>query len=73
MIALFLNCFEVNTDILIIAMIYLDRLVVRCTEEDFHLTNSNIKLALFSALVLSIKFYDDRFEKNTIFSAVACI
>ncbi len=56
---------------MIIALIYLDRLVLRSSVNDFELSPSTVKLSLLTALVLAAKFYDDRFEKNTIFSAVA--
>jgi len=68
-INLFLNCFSIDTDLLLIAILYLDKIVVRC-DDDFYLTPSNIKHAFFGCLVMAAKFYDDRFETNTIFSAI---
>ena len=67
---LFIKCFSITPKIVIVAIIYLDRLVVRGGEE-FCLTKSNIKLALLGCLAIACKFCDDRFESNSIFSAVA--
>lgn len=72
---LFLNCFELSPEIVVIAIVYLDRLVVRCdtADDDFSLTQHNIKLALYGCLVLAAKFYEDRFENHTIFHAIVGI
>lgn len=72
-IQLFMTCFDVGTEILIAALIYIDRLLSmnNSTNEEsaFVLTDVNAKSLLLAALTLASKFYLDRFEKNTIFYA----
>ena len=61
-----------NHEIAVVAIIILDRLLVRCdtADQEFNLTPTNVRLALSGCLALAAKFYDDRFEKNTIFSVI---
>jgi hypothetical protein len=53
-----------------IALIYLDRLLVR-SDADFVLTQTNIKRLVFGCLTLATKFFNDSYEKRTVFSIVA--
>jgi hypothetical protein len=72
----FLKCFSLCSEIAIVAIIYLDRLVVRSDlsseglDGEFCLTDTNVNQALFGCLALATKFYDDKFENHTIFSAI---
>ncbi len=72
----FLKCFSLCSEIAIVGIIYLDRLVVRSDmsreghEGEFCLTSANVHHALFGCLALATKFYNDQFETNTIFSAI---
>ena len=74
-IQLFMTCFDVGTEILISALIYIDRLLSMNNDSttgqnsNFVLTDVNAKSLLLAALTLASKFYLDKFEKNTIFYA----
>ena len=70
-ISLFMTCFEVGPEIVVAALIYIERLLTYNSE--LYLTETNSKSYLHTALVLASKFYLDRFEKNTIFYAVGGI
>jgi hypothetical protein len=54
----------------VIALLYLDRLVVR-SDDDLKLTDTNIKIIMTACLALAAKFSDDRYEKNTMFCLYA--
>jgi hypothetical protein len=56
---------------MVIALIYIDRLLI--DNPELTLTKTNAKNIAFLALTLSAKFYDDRFEKDTVFSFVGNI
>lgn len=70
---LIMDCYLLDTDILVVALVYLDRLVLRCDEDAFGVTPANLKLLLLVSLALSAKYIDDRFETNTIFNAAVGI
>jgi hypothetical protein len=55
----------------VIALNYVDRLLM--INQDIILTYPNAKNITFTALTLAAKFYDDRFERNTLFSTIAKI
>lgn len=62
-----MQCFDVGTEIILAALIYIDRLL--SLNKGLRLTELNAKPLLLSAMALAAKFYLDRFEKNTIFYA----
>lgn len=68
-ISLFTACFEVGTEVVVAALIYVDRLL--SNEGIEIMTPTTAKSILHTALVLASKFYLDRFEKNTIFYVAA--
>ena len=68
-ISLFTACFEVGTEVVVAALIYVDRLLSKQGIEI--MTQTTAKSILHTALVLASKFYLDRFEKNTIFYVAA--
>ncbi len=67
----FLNCFQFGFEIVVVSLTYIDRLLME--NPDLTLTHKNAMNISFAALTLAAKFYDDRFEKNTLFCAVANI
>ena len=66
---LFMQCFEVGPEIIVAALIYVQRLL-RMNPDLITLNEDNAKGILHAALTLASKTYLDRFEKNTIFYAV---
>lgn len=71
-IHLFLNCYNLNVAVLIVSLIYIDRLVLRCQEE-FVLSQNKIKNTLLTALSLASKFLYDNFDSDTMFYAIGGI
>lgn len=67
-IQLFASCYEnITAEIVISALIYIDRLLAMHEEIGATLTECNGKGLLHVALTLATKFCLDRYEKNTIF------
>jgi hypothetical protein len=65
---LFILCYEdISAEIVITALIYIDRLLSIYEDQGASLTESNGKGLLHVALTLATKFLMDRYEKNTIF------
>jgi Cyclin len=65
-----------SSEIVVVALIYLDRLVVRSLKDEdgeFCLTQTNIRHAINGCLALATKFYNDKYESRTMFSTVAGI
>jgi hypothetical protein len=60
----------VSYEIVIAALIYIDRLLSKHEEAGACLTENNGKGVLHVALTLATKFFLDRYEKNTIFYGV---
>lgn len=67
----FLECFQFTSEIIVIALIYIDRLLI--DNPYLALTKNNAKNVTFLGLTLAAKFYDDRFEKYTLFHVVGSI
>lgn len=65
----FLTCFSLDFEYVIVALIYLQRITSK--NVDLTLTYTNIKYLLYISLTLAAKFHDDKFEKQTIFSAIS--
>lgn len=63
-----MQCYEVGTEVVVAALIYIDRLLSR--NSDLLITEITAKSLLHTALTLATKFLMDRYEKNTIFYAV---
>lgn len=63
-----MQCYEVGTEVVVAALIYIDRLLSR--NSDLLITETTAKSLLHTALTLATKFLMDRYEKNTIFYAV---
>lgn len=67
-IELFCSCYEdITAEIVIAALIYIDRLLALYEEAGAYLSESNGKGLLHVALTLATKFSLDRYEKNTFF------
>jgi hypothetical protein len=62
-----MQCYNVGIEIVISALIYIERLLT--ANPGMVLTENNIKGLLHASLSLSAKFFCDNFEKNTIFYA----
>ena len=73
-IQVFMTCFqEVTADIVVAALIYIERLLAAATEQAGDvavLTESNGKGVLLVALTLAAKFHLERYEKKTLFFGV---
>ena len=67
-IELFASCYEnITAEIVISALIYIDRLLAKHEEIGASLSECNGKGLLHFALTLATKFCIDRYEKGTIF------
>jgi len=64
LIHLFVKYFTVDTEIVVAALIYTDRILARNV---LHITEQSAVGFLHSALVLASKFFLDRFERHTLF------
>lgn len=68
---LFQQCFDVGHEIIIASLIYIERLFSNAASNNgINLNEDNAKCFVHVALALAAKFYEDRFEKGTIFYAV---
>lgn len=66
-----MHCYQdVTSDIVLSALIYIDRLLSKHEELGAILTETNGKGVLHVAMTLATKFCLDRYEKNTIFYGV---
>jgi hypothetical protein len=65
---LFKQCFDVGTEILVAALIYVERM--QAMNKELCITEDNAKCHLHTSLTLAAKFNTDRFESNTIFYAI---
>lgn len=63
-----MQCYEVGTEVVVTALIYIDRLLSR--NSDLLITEVTAKSVLHTALTLATKFLMDRYEKHTIFYLV---
>ena len=61
---------DVSSELVVVALIYIDRLLTRNEHLGAALTESNAKGLLHVALTLATKFNLDRYEKNTIFYGI---
>jgi hypothetical protein len=68
-----MTCFEVGPEIVVAALIYIERIHAMNNGKGVILTEDNAKGFLHAALALAAKYHLDRFEKNTIFYAVGGI
>ena len=81
LITTILNCYKLTSHILLVALVYLDRFLLRsCPVNDpscgdqclnFQLTEETCKMAMVTALMLAAKFNTDNLEKKTMFNVVA--
>lgn len=58
-----------SIEIVIAALIYIERIIIS-TSNSINFREDNAKYFLQVALALASKFYEDRFEKGTIFYAI---
>jgi hypothetical protein len=61
---------NVNNSTLILSLIYIDRI---CKEKGIKLRKNNIHRILFTSIVLSIKYNEDKFCKNSFYAKVGGI
>lgn len=66
LIQLFVKYFNVDTEIIVAALIYTDRILELNTDQ-LQISDSNALGFLLSALAIASKFYHDRFERRTLF------
>lgn len=64
-ISLFMQVFNVESEIVVASLIYVERLLKK--NQHFKLTETNAKSVLHAALTLAAKFFLDKYEKHTIF------
>jgi hypothetical protein len=69
LINVFLTCFSLGIEYLVVALIYMERVIKK--NQDLVLTYTNMKNLLYLSLTIAAKFHEDKFEKQTIFSAVS--
>lgn len=56
---------------MVVSLVYIDRLLMK--HPDIVLTFNNAKGLILTALFLANKFYDDRYENNTLFHAIGSV
>ena len=61
-----MDCFQFTYEIMVIALIYIDRLLM--DNPEIVLSYKNTKNITFIALTIAAKFFDDRFENCNLFS-----
>ena len=66
---LFIQCFDVGHEIIIAALIYIER-IFSTSHNGINFNEDNAKCFVHVAMAIASKFYEDRFEKGTIFYAV---